>query len=348
VGGFCRRETGARPYATDSSALYSLAAAPGPRRSPPQYELELVRKDGDRLSVLVSGSPRFEGGRFAGTLAVFTDITARKRAEEALREANRKIERLHQAAHRLEACETEDRVYRLTVEAAEHILEFAACQLCVVEEGQLATKAVSTGLPPELREAMSLDMGLTGEAYRTGQTRVFDDLDRVPQAGPLRETFRSTIVAPIADLGVFRVVSAAPHAFAEQDARLLELLLGHTAEALKRIRLQDKLREQSIRDALTGVYNRRYFSQMIEQELQRSETGDEANAVARRIRGAVARWGEENHLVDFPITLAVGARDWRPEAGESLAAVLHEADRRMYEDKRRQAAGMGPGGPALR
>jgi PAS domain S-box-containing protein len=47
-----------------------------------RYELELVRKDGVRLSVLVSGSPRFEGDRFAGTLAVFTDITERKRAEE--------------------------------------------------------------------------------------------------------------------------------------------------------------------------------------------------------------------------------------------------------------------------
>jgi PAS domain S-box-containing protein len=40
-----------------------------------RYELELVCRDGRRIPVLVSGSPRFEGGRFAGTLAVFTDIT---------------------------------------------------------------------------------------------------------------------------------------------------------------------------------------------------------------------------------------------------------------------------------
>jgi len=50
-----------------------------------RYELELVRKDGTWIPVLVSGNPRFEEGRFAGTLAVFTDITARKRAEEMLR-----------------------------------------------------------------------------------------------------------------------------------------------------------------------------------------------------------------------------------------------------------------------
>jgi len=52
------------------------------------YELELVRKDGRRLSALVSGSPRFEEGRFAGTLAVFTNITKRKRAERLLQALN--------------------------------------------------------------------------------------------------------------------------------------------------------------------------------------------------------------------------------------------------------------------
>jgi len=50
-----------------------------------RYELELIRKDGTRLPVLVSGSPRFEGGRFAGNLTVLTDITQRKRMEETLR-----------------------------------------------------------------------------------------------------------------------------------------------------------------------------------------------------------------------------------------------------------------------
>jgi PAS domain S-box-containing protein len=50
-----------------------------------QYELELVHKDGTRIPTLISGSPRFEEGCFVGTLAVFTDITEHKRAQEALR-----------------------------------------------------------------------------------------------------------------------------------------------------------------------------------------------------------------------------------------------------------------------
>jgi PAS domain S-box-containing protein len=39
------------------------------------YELELLHKDGRRIATLVSGSPRFEQGRYQGSLAIFTDIT---------------------------------------------------------------------------------------------------------------------------------------------------------------------------------------------------------------------------------------------------------------------------------
>ena len=58
-----------------------------------RYELQLVRKDGTLVPVLFSGSPRVEGGRFAGTLAVFTDITERKRAEEELQQSLERLRR---------------------------------------------------------------------------------------------------------------------------------------------------------------------------------------------------------------------------------------------------------------
>lgn len=64
----------------------AIARAADKRRAAGQsdrYELGLQRKDGAPLLALVSGNPRFDAqtGRFVGTLAVFTDITARKQAE---------------------------------------------------------------------------------------------------------------------------------------------------------------------------------------------------------------------------------------------------------------------------
>jgi PAS domain S-box-containing protein len=69
-----------------------IAAAANGRRAHGQsdrYKLELMRKDSQRVPVLVSGSPRFDAdtGRFAGTMAVFTDITslvAHQRVEQEL------------------------------------------------------------------------------------------------------------------------------------------------------------------------------------------------------------------------------------------------------------------------
>lgn len=51
-----------------------------------RYELDLQKKSGERLSVLVSGVPRTEDGRFAGTLGVFSDISERKNLEREIRE----------------------------------------------------------------------------------------------------------------------------------------------------------------------------------------------------------------------------------------------------------------------
>ncbi len=56
------------------------------------YELELLRKDGTRVTVLTSGSPRMSDGEFVGTLAVLTDISAQKDAEAALENANEELE----------------------------------------------------------------------------------------------------------------------------------------------------------------------------------------------------------------------------------------------------------------
>lgn len=51
------------------------------------YELRHCRPDGEVCTVLVTGVPRYVEGRFAGAIAVITDITRFKRAEAALRDS---------------------------------------------------------------------------------------------------------------------------------------------------------------------------------------------------------------------------------------------------------------------
>lgn len=63
------------------------------------YELEWTRKDGSKSVVVMSGSPILdEQGRFRGSFAVLTDITARKMAEEELRETTEMLNSIIRAS----------------------------------------------------------------------------------------------------------------------------------------------------------------------------------------------------------------------------------------------------------
>lgn len=202
------------------------------------------------------------------------NITARKSAEAALLETSRKIAELHQAAHQLEIAEEEEDVYRSSVQAAETILGFLTCSLYILIEDNLIVKAVSSDAVAIEGYALDLGMGGGGLAAATlqkGEAVCFNDPSEAPECCLLDPDLRAGISVPVGRLGVFQARSSENDAFADEDTQLLELLGGYTAEALRRIRLQNELREQATRDALTGVYNRRYFTEVISQETGRSK-----------------------------------------------------------------------------
>ena len=132
-------------------------------------------------------------------------------------------------------------------------------------------KATSSAVPSGASQESELKKGgLAAKTYRTKETTVFGRIEDVPEAAPTQTEFKSGISTPVGDIGVFQVASTNANAFTDGDARLLELLLSYTAEAVKRIRLQQELEHQAIKDPLTGAYNRRYFNERIGEEIERS------------------------------------------------------------------------------
>ena len=196
-------------------------------------------------------------------LLIVRDVTDRIQSAE-------KLAGLHDVAAELQACGDEDSAYRVTVGAAESILDFTLCSLDIAVGDRLVIRASSAGIGDNVAREMSIHEGLAGRTYRTKETSVFGDIRRVPEAMPTRTDFRSGISAPIGDIGVFQVVSIDADAFTTEDVQLLEMLLVYTDAAVKRIRLQQELEEQAVHDALTGVHNRHYLDTVLEGEVRRA------------------------------------------------------------------------------
>ena len=72
-------------------------------------------------------------------------------------------------------------------------------------------------------------------------------------------------------IGVVNVESQKSEFFDDEDRQLLEVVANHLAIALSNLASQDILREQAIRDPLTGLFNRHYFNSIIASELSRGD-----------------------------------------------------------------------------
>jgi diguanylate cyclase (GGDEF)-like protein len=361
-----------------------------------------IRSNGEPFDVEVHGAGFSQNG-MPFLVSIVLDISERLASERAIQETSRKLEQLHEVAHILEGCSSEDDVYQATVDAAEKILSFPLCVLDIVDKDTLVTKAMSSGLPSDATRQTTLkEGGLAADTYKTGKTTVFGSLSEVPQARPTKKEFKSGISAPIGNIGVFQAVSTKENAFSEQDVRLVELLLKYTTQAIERIRLQRQLHDQAMRDPLTNVFNRRYFNQVIEREIGRSErynhpisflmididhfkfindtyghqTGDQilksvadllveqvresdlvvryggdeflivliethnhTKAVIERIKQALVQLSCKRDLISFPVTLSIGAANWKPGINKTVEEVLVEADRNMYTVKRKHQQG---------
>lgn len=77
-----------------------------------RFDFELKRKDGSAVWVAMSASPVYdESGAYAGSIAMFSDITARRRAEQALRESEARVRALLDANPDMIVCTNREGVY---------------------------------------------------------------------------------------------------------------------------------------------------------------------------------------------------------------------------------------------
>lgn len=229
-----------------------------------------IRRDGTPFDVeLQSAVVSLDQKRH--TLLVVKDISQRVLAERRAEQANERIHRLHDVALQLAGCESVEKICSLTVSVGENVLAHDFCAIYVEDDGKLVLGACSGNIEP-VGSALPLSYGsCVASAFHTMKPAIIHESGASVHRDVEPSARVSALAVPVGNVAAMYIASRKPRVFSEEDIHTIELLAGHAAEAIRRLRLQEKLRAQAMLDPLTGVYNRRYFNEVIEQEILRSE-----------------------------------------------------------------------------
>jgi len=254
-----------------------------------------LHKSGAEIPVEVSFGEFVADGEHTFT-GIIRDITERRRAQEALREANekltarvneleqltREITLVNQMGELLHTCATAQEAYGVIGQCAQHLFPGKAGALCVLNASRNLVEAVAVwgdSVPGE-------PVFSPGEcwALRRAQAHLVEGPGSTPFCGHVSQSPpASSLCVPMMAqgeaLGVLLLKGGpedpgappdSPKHLTKLQQRLAVNVAEHIALALANLRLQETLRTQSIHDPLTGLHNRRYLEESLERELRRA------------------------------------------------------------------------------
>ncbi|MDH4099377.1 MAG: sensor domain-containing diguanylate cyclase [Nitrospirota bacterium] len=154
------------------------------------------------------------------------------------------------------------------------------CLLMLDETAQDLVVTASHGLSEEaIRNVrFAIGEGVSGRAFITGTTMIVPDVSKEPNF-LYYKGYKSDVGAFISVplklsdgrvIGVLNAQRAEKNSFTDFDRQLFASVAENVAIAIERTKLYEKTRAQLITDALTGIYNRRYFFEHADRELNRS------------------------------------------------------------------------------
>jgi diguanylate cyclase (GGDEF)-like protein/PAS domain S-box-containing protein len=273
------------PVAEFSSALVILKQIER-GESIEALEIRRQRKDGSAIELLLYESPlRDEAGEITGSLSHYIDISDRQRIAAALRQSvddleqrGREMTLLAELGELLDSCQTLDEAHQVIGRMGESLFPGDAGALYELEPDRNTAEAVTVwGDPPPIQRVMA---PTDCWALRRGRMHVVKP-DEEPFCPHIAEPIRvGAICEPLAaqseTLGVLhlQIRKARGSTVLIERERVTQTLGEHLALALANFRLRAIMREQSSRDPLTDLYNRRFMEETLYRELRRAARED--------------------------------------------------------------------------
>jgi diguanylate cyclase (GGDEF)-like protein/PAS domain S-box-containing protein len=269
-------------------ALRDLAALVSGQRSSFRAERRFIARGGTVLWANETAAlVRDEAGAAQFVLAMFENITERKQAEADLRDTNarlsvwieeleqrtKEIELLSDMGDLLQACRSPEEACAVVVPIAARLFPDSAGVVSVVagRESRVVDPIARWGTAGALEPFGLADCW----ALRRGRLHLVADRAEGPRCLHLEgiEGGGTVCVPMIAHgeiLGVLSLVVRDGATLTDPRQRLVLTVAEHVSLALANLELQETLRSQSIRDPLTGLFNRRYMEESLEREMRRA------------------------------------------------------------------------------
>jgi diguanylate cyclase (GGDEF)-like protein/PAS domain S-box-containing protein len=251
-----------------------------------QLELQEDTQAGSHWLDLLFSPLTNNRGETRGHAVIIRDITKRKLAQVELEAANRKLSRhiqeldernlemrhLNAMSAQLQACNLLDEAYPIVVRYMEILLPSMGGGLYIYSpETSTMELAASWNDSSALAPTFKVEacQGLVkGEVYRVS--------DKQPE-------FRCGHVEPASNLNYAchpLIVEGVPFAllhfnyrgqdFSDNQLQLARITADETKLALSNLKMKENMRQESIRDPLTGLFNRRYMCEVLHIEIAKA------------------------------------------------------------------------------
>ncbi len=256
-----------------------------------RHEFRFRRADGTELWAELAASPILDGeGRYLGALAMASDVGVRRRQEAALRVSNAELERIvarlerHRQSLeliatmnvRLQATAVEDEARTIIGETGAMMFAPHSGSISLVDAAGMLMPVASWGANNWRRA----DVALT-ECHAVAAPAAPRSLQCAGRcAAVVPGESRDVVCLPLrvdeTVVGVVNLVGDGAATGEPEDLERRVRLFGEIAQlGLANVRLREALREQAIRDPLTGLANRRLLDETLLRDAARSmRSGD--------------------------------------------------------------------------
>ena len=236
----------------------------------------------------VAANPIIEDGSFMGGIITITDITERKKFEQRINHLENIRCCVLDVMHTIVMEKNREKLLQRVCEILSQNRGYVFTWIGITEENtKRVIPAAKAGFEGGYLKTLNITwddtdtgMGPTGRAIKTKRPAVMrniaDDSSYEPwRCEAKKRGYASSAAIPLIYkdkvFGALNVYSIHPEAFNDEEIELLQMLSKSLAYALYSLEIEEKLQKQAIRDGLTGLYNRTYFNERIQEEVERAK-----------------------------------------------------------------------------